>query len=882
MRSSDSRNLRLQDGNRVAIVGGGPAGSFFANLLIQDASDRGLHLDVTIFDAKRFDEKGPKGCNMCAGVISQRLLDRLATLGFEIPESRIQSRVKEYRCITQDAEYSLYPPEDGHKILTVYRGNGPLLSDETANVSFDEFLLQRAVSGGARVETEPVRALHVDDDKATVTFGPSGKVSSVEVDLVVVATGLNTRFLEVLQKMGFGYRPPRTTRTCQAEIPFSDEQMRERFKDVITVFTLGLESVRFGAFTPKRDYLTLSLIGRKDLSKPDLMEFLQHPKVRALMPAGWEVPERLCVCFPNVATKAARRPFSDRLVVIGDAAANRFYKNGIESAFLSARRAVRTILRSGYSREAFRKEYLPHIKKMDSDNRAGRLVYWLNDRVSRNKIMRETQMRVALDNRNPRARRLLSGMLWSTFTGNEPYWKILRKVLSPVLQWRIFSTGLAVTFGRILHLNRALIGAKKRRLISGAYGPLRDRQRVVIIGGGPAGASCAIALKNISTQLRREIDVVIYEPKDFSSDQGYNQCAGVLSPPLCTLLERDLNVPFPTHLVQRTITGYVLHSDHQSLALGDEGDETHALRRISFDDYLFNEATKRGVQVVNSRVTGLEFYPERALVYSESDSREADVVVGAFGMDPGTCLIFERATAYKQPRAIETIVTKLHPGDAFMEQFGTEIHAFLPSIRSVEFGAVTPKGNHLTINVAGETIVADDMTAFLGLPQVKALLPEDVRPEDLPYFKGQFPNGPGKNVYGDRYLIIGDAAGLLRPFKGKGVTAACRTGILAAQTIINRGISEGALSDFYRRMDDVTRDRFYGKVLRQVAIKSANWHVLDGLLERAKEDDELKRALFHAVSGQKSFRRIVRDHLGLAMGFRAAAAMARWRLKGPR
>ena len=38
-----------------------------------------------------------------------------------------------------------------------------------------------------------------------------------------------------------------------------------------------------------------------------------------------------------------------------------------------------------------------------------------------------------------------------------------------------------------------------------------------------------------------------------------------------------------------------------------------------------------------------------------------------------------------------------------MIAFGNRIHAFLPTSPRIEFGAITPKGNHLTINIAGDS-----------------------------------------------------------------------------------------------------------------------------------------------------------------------------------
>jgi 2-polyprenyl-6-methoxyphenol hydroxylase-like FAD-dependent oxidoreductase len=61
---------------------------------------------------------------------------------------------------------------------------------------------------------------------------------------------------------------------------------------------------------------------------------------------------------------------------------------------------------------------------------------------------------------------------------------------------------------------------------------LQDGQAVAIIGGGPGGVACAVALKNLAAETDKEIDVTLYEGKVFSEETHYNQCVGVLSPPI--------------------------------------------------------------------------------------------------------------------------------------------------------------------------------------------------------------------------------------------------------------------------------------------------------------------------------------------------------------
>ena len=69
--SSNVSSLRLTEGSRVGVIGGGPAGSFFSYFLLKTAAFLDLHLKVDIYEMRDFNLAGQRGCNMCGGIISE-------------------------------------------------------------------------------------------------------------------------------------------------------------------------------------------------------------------------------------------------------------------------------------------------------------------------------------------------------------------------------------------------------------------------------------------------------------------------------------------------------------------------------------------------------------------------------------------------------------------------------------------------------------------------------------------------------------------------------------------------------------------------------------------------------------------------------------------
>src|SRR6266568_590778 len=89
--------LVLQDGARIAVIGGGPSGSFFSFFALKMAKMMGKELQITIFEPKDFTKDGPGGCNKCGGIISELLVQTLALEGPILPNSVVRKGINAYR-----------------------------------------------------------------------------------------------------------------------------------------------------------------------------------------------------------------------------------------------------------------------------------------------------------------------------------------------------------------------------------------------------------------------------------------------------------------------------------------------------------------------------------------------------------------------------------------------------------------------------------------------------------------------------------------------------------------------------------------------------------------------------------------------------------------
>jgi flavin-dependent dehydrogenase len=442
-KTRNDKGFTLKNGSKIAIIGGGPAGSFFAHFASRFAKEMGLDISITIFDKKSFINSGPAGCNMCAGVISERLVGKLQEQRIMIPPSRVQRVIDGYYFQTQDGGVLLKHPDPSRpsKILTVFRGNGPCNSAFGENVSFDDFLMEDVRKQGVKIVHESVKEVVLPKnpiDPVRVIFGGRESTQEMTADLVAGAFGVNTAMMEKVGRMGFGYHPPKTVRTCQAELLLDRSTIEKLFHNNIYVFALGIKGLKFASITPKSDYVTVNLVGKRDLTKAGLIEFLNHPTVRRILPEGWHLPENYCMCFSKIPVSHAKHPYTNRFVILGDASVSRTYKSGIESAFNMAYLAAKTAFSRGVSEGAFKNGYYKVAKRvLIRDNLYGVLMLLLNDYIFSQREIAASHLSLLKYGKNLPVAHRLNEILWNMVTGNVTYKEIFLKAISPQVLLRV-------------------------------------------------------------------------------------------------------------------------------------------------------------------------------------------------------------------------------------------------------------------------------------------------------------------------------------------------------------------------------------------------------------------------------------------------------------
>ncbi len=395
---------------------------------------------------------------------------------------------------------------------------------------------------------------------------------------------------------------------------------------------------------------------------------------------------------------------------------------------------------------------------------------------------------------------------------------------------------------------------------------LDDNAKIAVIGGGPSGSLFSIFALKMAKMIDKKITVTIFEPKDFTRDgpAGCNRCGGVISEHLVqTLAVEGINIP--PEVVQRGINSYVLHTQRgdvyiespaaeKRIATVYRGGGPKGLKEKeweSFDNFLLQCAIHEGATHVPTRIDGLKMKDKPVVTSGGEDVMEADLVVGAFGVNSSTWKIFEDLNlGYKMPEITPAFITELELGkETVSKNFGSSIHFFLlPKPKNIKFAALIPKGIYVTLCILGKNIDQETVTELLNTPNAREILPYNLMNKKFCKCFPKLSLNTAKGGFTDRIVFIGDA-GSTRLFKD-GIGASYIMGKAAAMTVILHGIGKNHFAEHYHPVYNRTRiDNLYGKFVYMITNAYKNLGPLtESMVNVVKKEQQKKNEKFPRLS----------------------------------
>ncbi len=437
-------SMTLEDGSRVGIIGGGPAGSMFAYFLLTFAQRMDLDLRVDIYEPRDFTTPGPSGCNMCGGIVSESLIQALAFEGINLPATVIQRGIDSYVLHSDEASLRIDTPLQEKRIAAVHRGGGPRDIKEVKWGGLDGYLQGLARDLGAKVVATRVRDVGWDSGRPQVHVRDGAQT----YDLLVGAFGVNSSGWQLFEKLGFRGNGPKTTRAYITELKLGVEATNKYFGSSMHMFLLNMPRLNCAAIIPKGEFVTVCLLG-SDIDRKLISDFFNRDAVRRCFPDTWDFEEGACHCSPKISVREAGKPFIDRAVLVGDCGVTRLYKDGIGAAYRAAKAAALTAVFDGVSAEDFRKNYWPTYRSIARDNRFGWLMFTVVDWSKALPVVNRGVMKMAAkEQKSPSQAKRMSVVLWDMFTGSASYREVFTKTLDPRFQARfMWETAMALGSG---------------------------------------------------------------------------------------------------------------------------------------------------------------------------------------------------------------------------------------------------------------------------------------------------------------------------------------------------------------------------------------------------------------------------------------------------
>lgn len=462
--------LRLEEGDTVAIIGGGPAGSFAAIHLVHQARERGLRIRVVIFEYRRRPAAATAGaqcseyigCPRCAGGISPRLNDALQKLRLPVPADVIQAKIS---AITVQGNWKniVLPVPANRTMLTVYRGAMPFGQHEH-HQCFDAWLLEAARDLGAELKASRVHRVFYDDSgRPVIRYYREDAENELQADLLVIAGGVNEKKdgkdgvvtpAELFQMLQPHYRPPPLRKALIFELEATEHicSAREGEMHFIESSSGGLQ-LDMCSIIPKRGYFTVSLIGRSVDRAGDrkavlqvVNDFLALPQIRRTLPAEARLRIR-CICNPCIVVGVAANPVASRAVALGDMVSSRQYKDGILSAHNMARELAAITLEQGIDYHGMSAAFAKTIARLRRDNRFANLIFFLYRWFFTSRFLSRViyQTHASELKTKPESERDFGRIFWRISSGDDSYESIAWSMLKPSTIWKILTGGVFVT-----------------------------------------------------------------------------------------------------------------------------------------------------------------------------------------------------------------------------------------------------------------------------------------------------------------------------------------------------------------------------------------------------------------------------------------------------
>jgi menaquinone-9 beta-reductase len=334
---------------------------------------------------------------------------------------------------------------------------------------------------------------------------------------------------------------------------------------------------------------------------------------------------------------------------------------------------------------------------------------------------------------------------------------------------------------------------------------------VIIVGGGPAGATAGIVL------AREGLDVLVLEKKKFPR---FKLCGGMITRKTIEI-GREIMPGFAREMelkgiIEKKSKEYCIRSPDRQLFQGRSEQPFVLINREKYDSLWMDQLIQAGATVSIDRVVRVDISESKIVTHS-GKKYQGKFIVGADGSGSRVRRALSRQKIVRPPGsegaalALETFVER------DKAPFTDQPELFLGLVRD-GYGWSFPGNKTQVLGICSAMVKDGRILKGLLLDLLESqgvAYPGDhkIQAHILPY--GDFEKKPGyKNVH-----LVGDAAGLAEPLLGEGIYYAHVSGSLSARAILeNINKPDQSCDSYVHNMNRIIRSMRRRLVFRKLTL----------------------------------------------------------------
>lgn len=302
-----------------------------------------------------------------------------------------------------------------------------------------------------------------------------------------------------------------------------------------------------------------------------------------------------------------------------------------------------------------------------------------------------------------------------------------------------------------------------------------DRCDALVVGGGPAGSSCAWKLR------QHGMEVMLLDKAVFPRDKV---CAGWITPAVVQALQLDTEA-YARGRVLQPITGMRTGLIHgRELETRYPAAVSFGIRRCEFDHYLLQRSGAR--TQLGQMLKSLE---KRGSQWIVNDAIATPLLIGAGGhFCPVARFLGAKLGASEAAVTAKEIEFEMNP----QQLAACPVRADTPELyfcRDMNgYGWCFRKGDYLNIGLGreGHQGLAEELKDFCDFLRQRGRIPGNI-PDKFHGHAYLLRGYSGRKLVDDGVLLVGDAAGLAYPQSGEGIRPAVESGLIAAVVVVEAG-----------------------------------------------------------------------------------------------